>query len=362
MARAKKSKRSAPRTRTSAKKSFNLSTWLRTNRLWLFVLVFAVAGTYYLVQTYASPKLPAYSDDIVAGYINLTPTLISQDESGNLTYEMYPATTIVQVDGTVVCDAGGSLGTVTTGTLSAGEVKKLQKDVIATSVTGLSDEIGTDNENAFVAYEGFMVADGSQAKGTAVYAGAQKPSSFSKAQATLQRACDKATLTVKRSEVKEPREPNLKRTNNKKSAFSGVTDLLFAKASACCSVGTRDSAFETAHAKSINDYRASKGRARLPRNACMDEKALNWSGQMAAAGKHSHSPNLAKDTAACYPNWKYTGENVGVGYDNTSLFNAFKASSSHNANMLNSIWKAMGIGAVKHPDKRIFVTQRYVQY
>lgn len=363
MARAKTSaKKPAATKKSSGKKSSNISDWLRTNRMWLFVLIFAVAGTYYLVRTYANPKLPTYSDDIVAGYINLTPTAVAQDESGNLSYEMYPASTYVLRDGTLVCDPGAAGGaSVKTGSLSKKEVERIHRDVVNTDVRSLPDEVSNGEGQALVQFEGFLVGEDDGAKGTAVYAGAQKPEKFSKAVSKLQALCDKATRTEERAKLKEPREPKVKATKNK-SVVSFLDNLITPSASACCSVGTRDTAFENEHGNAINNYRASVGRARLPRTACLDDKALVWAGQMATAGKISHSTTIAQDTAKCNANWRKAGENVGVGYDSSGLMKAFIASPTHNANLLDPAWRAMGIGGVRHPDRRIFVVQRYVAY
>ncbi len=345
-----------------SKRNFSIVDWLSKNRVWLFVLAFAIAGTYYYVTTFASPKLPVYSDDIVTGYINLTPVVVSKDANGNLAYEMYPATTYVQVDGTVVCDTGGSTGTVTTGTLSRGEVKKLHKEMYDTDVTDLADEIGFGAKDAFVSYEGIVVGGETEAKGTAVYGNTALPTSFIKAKDRLARACEKATRTQNRDQISSPREPKLKKSNNKKTAFSGLNELLFPKTSACCNGGVEDKGFESAHYKSINEWRKANGKTTLPHNSCMGDKATIWSDKMAFAGSISHSPNLAADIGACHPTWNKGGENVGVGYDNAGLMAAFKGSPSHNANMLATDWKEIGVGAVKKSDGRIFVTQRYVRY
>lgn len=357
-------KRSATVKKKTSKSSVSLPNITRNPRMLLFVLAFAVVGVFALLQIGASPSLPAYSDDIVAGYINMTPTIISQDENGNTAYEMFSASTYVQSDGTIVCDAGGTTSSVSTGVLSQGEVKKLQKDMYASGVTDLADEIGTDGQNAFVAFEGLMVSGGTDAKGTAVYAGAQKPTDFSKAQDTLQRLCAKATRTTERAAVKAPREPKLKKTS-KKSAFTKVTDSLFPKVTACCSAGTRDTAFEDQHAASINNYRRQNGRAMLAHTQCLKDKAVFWSDKMAKDGYISHAPSqsLMNDTAACHSNWRYAGENVGKGYDNTSLFNAFRASPTHNNNMLGN-WKSFGVGAVRSSRESgiVYVTQRYALY
>lgn len=359
----------APKKRTTTVKKNNsrisaTPASLRNPRVLLFALLFAAVGVFALLQIGASPNLPAYSDDIVAGYINVTPTLISQDENGNKAFEMFSASTYVQADGTLVCDSGGATNTVSTGVLSQGELKKLQKDMLDSGVTDLTDEIGADSGDAFVNFEGLMVSEGSEAKGTAVYANANKPTAFTKAQDTLQRLCAKANRTTERTAVKAPREPKLKKTNNK-SAFTTITDSLFPKVSACCSAGTRDTAFEDQHAATINNYRRQNGRAQLAHTQCMRDKAVMWSDKQAKDGFISHAPsqNIMNDTAACHSNWRAAGENVGKGYDNSSLFNAFRTSYTHNKNMLGN-WKSFGVGAVRSSRESgvIYVTQRYALY
>lgn len=330
----------------------------------LFVLAFAVVGVFALLQISASPTLPTYSDDIVAGYVNVTPSLISQDENGNTAYEMFSASTYVQSDGTIVCDAGGTNASVSTGVLSQGEVKKLQKDMYASGVTDLADEIGTEGQDAFVAFEGLMVSGGTDAKGTAVYASAKKPTEFTKAQDALQRLCAKATRTTERAAVKAPREPKLKKTS-KKSAFSSITDKVFPKVTACCSAGTRDTAVEDQHAATINNYRRQNGRAQLAHTQCMRDKAVFWSDKQAKDGYISHAPsqNIMNDTAACHSNWRAAGENVGKGYDSAGLFEAFRKSYTHNQNMLGN-WKSFGVGVVRSSREAniIYITQRYALY
>lgn len=367
MARAKSStKKTAVTKRSASKKSFNLVSWINSNRMWLFILGFSVIGTYFLVSTFANPKLPTYSDDMVAGYINLTPTVVSQDEAGNLAYEMYPATTYVQVDGTIVCDTGGSSGTVTTGTLSNGEVKKLHKEMYDSGVADLADEVGLGSSDAFVSYEGILVGTDTEAKGTAVYGDAKRPDDFTKAKDTLTKLCAKATRTQNRGQVASPREPKLKKTDNKKTAFTNVEQLLFPKVSACCAAGvTEDTNFEYQHYTSINQWRQQNGRRTLPHDTCMGDKATMYSNWMAANGRFEHSTKLAADADACRKGWRKLGENLGKGYDNAGLMAAFKKSATHNTNMLDPAWTQIGVGAVwvKEGTSRLYyVTQRYAQY
>lgn len=328
----------------------------------MFALAFAVVGVAFVYRSFAATDLPTYSDDIVAGYINLTPTSIARDTAGNISYEMYPASTFVLTDGTLVCDQGATAGsTVRTGALTKQEVGKLHKDLNATGASSLPDEVSAGEKSAVVEFEGIVIGGADSAKGTAIYPGAKKPAQFTKAQDMIQNLCAKANSTVDRASIKAPREPKLKAT--KKSAVTFVDKLFTAKASACCNTGTQDKNFEAAQASAINTYRANNGRTQLSRIPCIDKTALNWTHKMTNAGSISHNPNLANDiTNNCYVYWLRITENVGVGYDSSGLMNAFIGSSAHNANLLDTGVKYMGIGGVKHPDGRFFVTQNFVNW
>ncbi|MBA3758188.1 CAP domain-containing protein [Candidatus Saccharibacteria bacterium] len=349
---------------SKSKKSTNTNlpfAGLRNSRLALFVLAFAAVGVFALFQIGAKPDLPTYSDDIVVGYIDLKPTNISQDENGNTAYEMYPAVTYVQADGTLVCDPGSSnTTTVTTGMLSKKEVEKLHQDIVATEVTSLADEITVGNKDALIQFEGFVVGGAESAKGTAVYAGAQKPAKFAKAQEKLQAVCAKATKSENRSNIKQPREPKINGT--KKSLVTQADELLTPKASACCSVGQDDTAYGSDQHNRINNHRKASGKSILAvGNTCMIGKAYEWTRKMVAAGRISHDPNLGGAGTQCYGSrWNKLGENVGVGYDSAGLMQAFINSPGHNANLLDSAWEYLGVGAVRGSNGRTFVTHRFV--
>lgn len=337
-----------------------IRNWIRTNRIWLFALIFSVAGTYFLVSSNANPVLPAFSDDIVAGYINLAPTSMKQDEKGNLSYEIYSASTYVLRDGSLVCDSGTAGGqTVQTGTLTIEEVAKLSKDLSDTDVQSLPDQIATNQAQPVVHFEGFLVGGPDSAKGTAVYPGAEKPVKFAKAQDKLTSLCTKATRTEERSKIKSPRAAKLK--NTKKTAMMSAKNFILPTASACCNVGTRDPNFEAQQAYGINSWRTSHGRRALPRVACLDAIALDWANKMTNDGYISHRTDLgAQISSRCSPYWRTNGENVGFTTgDSAGLMDAFINSPAHNANLLDFSWYYMGIGAVRHPDGRTFVTQNF---
>jgi len=358
----KKNKTSS--SRSTPKNKSTKYGWIRQPKMIIFTAIFAAVGAYAIYQANAYPVLPQYSDDIVAGYIDLKPTVISRDENGNMTYEMYPSSVTLQTDGTLVCDAGGSNGAVTTGTLSRRDVRKLHKNIVETDVLDLADEIGISNDKAVASLEGIVVAEGSEAKSTAVYPGSDKPNKFIKAKNVLQRACTKANRNTDRSRVKPPRDPKIKSTDKRKTALTNVIDYITPKASACCSAGKRDSEFEWIQADDINNYRAYMGKARLKGNACLSERAALWSDRMAKSGYIYHSNNTKGDAEYCkFGNWTKLGENVGKGpRSNSALMKVFRESPGHNANLLDYRYKSYGVGAVLTAGNTIYITHRFVAY
>src|SRR5439155_879875 len=68
--------------------------------------------------------------------------------------------------------------------------------------------------------------------------------------------------------------------------------------------------------------------------------AQGWSDHMAAAGVLSHNPDLASSPG----HWTKAGENVGVGADVDTPFNAFVASPHHYANLVDPGFTLIGIG------------------
>lgn len=119
----------------------------------------------------------------------------------------------------------------------------------------------------------------------------------------------------------------------------------------------------------INSYRGSNGRAGLTRSSCLSGIARSWSIRMGQVGKLAHSSDTGSGyyssgfdygkqvPAQCGGAWKLLGENVGVGYDSPSLFNAFTASAPHKANIINSSFTHVGVGAYISADGRLWVTQ-----
>jgi len=92
----------------------------------------------------------------------------------------------------------------------------------------------------------------------------------------------------------------------------------------------------------INAQRSAHGRARLKVSAEMTRAAQRWASAMARSNVLAHNPKLATSVT----NWRYLGENVGVGYSAASLEAAFYASPHHRANMLDRDFTEIGVAVV----------------
>jgi uncharacterized protein YkwD len=107
---------------------------------------------------------------------------------------------------------------------------------------------------------------------------------------------------------------------------------------------------ECAMLKLINDYRVSKGKSKLKLSRTLGAAADHHSRDMALHNYLGHtlfngtswSQNI---TNHGYPTGTSRAENVAGGHSLASdTFTQWKNSSGHNANMLNSTYKAIGIG------------------
>lgn len=120
---------------------------------------------------------------------------------------------------------------------------------------------------------------------------------------------------------------------------------------------------EKTHARRINDRRARRGVRRLNRRACLNTVARNWAARMAAAGSISHNPNVgAQVRSRCGLSWRSWGENVGSGFSEASIWQAFLGSSPHRANIDRARWDSMGVGIYKRTDGKMFLAQVFVDF
>lgn len=106
----------------------------------------------------------------------------------------------------------------------------------------------------------------------------------------------------------------------------------------------------------INQLRGSRGLAPLAVHGELTARARSWAATMASAGRIFHASDLSAGITA---NWVKLGENVGVGGDVGSLFDAFVASPSHLANLVDPAYGHVGVGVVVAGD-RIYTAHRFM--
>jgi uncharacterized protein YkwD len=99
----------------------------------------------------------------------------------------------------------------------------------------------------------------------------------------------------------------------------------------------------------INDYRAQNGVAKLEVSVKLTQASDWMSTDMATKSYFSHSDSLSRDPfvrmkAFGYPNTGYRGENIAAGNATASAtFTQWKNSAGHNANMLSSSYRVIGV-------------------
>lgn len=106
---------------------------------------------------------------------------------------------------------------------------------------------------------------------------------------------------------------------------------------------------EQAFCTQINQYRADYGLAPLRVSVTLSN-ASNWmSSDLATLNYFSHTDSLGRTFSTRLKSFGYTfmtvrGENLAAGNETAArTFNQWKASSGHNANMLSSSYKVIGI-------------------
>lgn len=106
----------------------------------------------------------------------------------------------------------------------------------------------------------------------------------------------------------------------------------------------------------INELRASRGLGALSVDGELTAQANQWAATMANAGRIFHASDLSVGITA---NWSKLGENVGVGGDTSSLFQAFVNSPTHYANLVDPAYSRVGVGVV-HAGGRMYTAHRFM--
>jgi uncharacterized protein YkwD len=106
---------------------------------------------------------------------------------------------------------------------------------------------------------------------------------------------------------------------------------------------------ETAFLGLINSYRASNGLAALTLSTNLNRSSAWMANDLGANNYFAHTDSLGRDPSTRAENCGYpsgAGENIAAGtnWDTAqAVFNGWKASPGHNANMLNATYKQIGI-------------------
>jgi uncharacterized protein YkwD len=109
-------------------------------------------------------------------------------------------------------------------------------------------------------------------------------------------------------------------------------------------------------AEKINAERTRHGLKPLRLNEQLSQVARRWSRHMAAEGRVSHNKDLPDQLRNW--DWEYLGENVGRAGTVSAVFEEFRKSEYHQAEMLEKKWWQMGVGVV-YEDGYAWVTVIY---
>jgi uncharacterized protein YkwD len=113
---------------------------------------------------------------------------------------------------------------------------------------------------------------------------------------------------------------------------------------------------ESAVTTKINAARANHGRHRLTTRSDLVAVARGQAQRMAARNTLYHNPSLAQQVR----NFRWVGENVGYGPSVSAVHLAFMASPGHKANILDSDYTEVGVGAV-WANGRVWIAQVFRQ-
>ncbi len=108
----------------------------------------------------------------------------------------------------------------------------------------------------------------------------------------------------------------------------------------------------------INDLRRTRGADPLLVDAELELTASAWAVHMSQTRDLAHATDLSLGISS---NWRKLGENVGVAPERqlNELFEAFVASPTHLANLVDPSFDLVGIGIV-HVDGKLWMTQRFM--
>ncbi|WP_296665036.1 S-layer homology domain-containing protein [Demequina sp.] len=114
---------------------------------------------------------------------------------------------------------------------------------------------------------------------------------------------------------------------------------------------------------STNSWRNSNGRSSLAELLDLNAVAQNWAEYLAKTRVLKHNPDVSSQIPSGWSKW---GENVAYacGYSNPAavIMNGWKNSPGHNANMLDSGFKQIGIGVATDSSGCTWAVQNFATY
>lgn len=113
---------------------------------------------------------------------------------------------------------------------------------------------------------------------------------------------------------------------------------------------------ENSFVSKINSERSSRGLGTLRWRQDLADVARRHSQRMAQGDNLHHNPNLRNEVSG----WDVIGENVGYGPSVSDLHDAFMASQSHKANILDSDYTHVGVGTL-WKDGTLWVTEVFMR-
>ena len=127
-------------------------------------------------------------------------------------------------------------------------------------------------------------------------------------------------------------------------------------ATAAAQTWTLGPAEEATYVANINAVRAANGLGPLSVDANMTAAARDWTIWMAENTTLQHATDIVTGAPS---DWLKVGENVGRGSSLQSVWDAFLASPSHAANVLDPSYNLVGIGVVWTAEGRLYTTHRF---
>jgi hypothetical protein len=111
----------------------------------------------------------------------------------------------------------------------------------------------------------------------------------------------------------------------------------------------------------VNTARRDAAVSVLPADERLQRIAQEQSERMAAQGSIFHNTHLGEAVTSAGIDWRWVGENVGVGPDAKLIHDGFMHSPHHYEVLMHADANAFGIGAVVGKDGRLYITQVYAK-